>query len=201
MKSTVPQSRRGRIAAIGSLLIVLLGLSIWNLPLATQWRASDVGESLLLQSPPMAATWERKPDEDPGAPYMRGLDRRVERMFVQDSADPLTGTFIQTVMEFDSPTWAWLVFRAGSPDRRYARYGEVERLDGSGVAGADEQHFFCAHFGGGECNRWYAWLRFGQYLIEVQVTSRMLAATSSEMLKTTVATIKSPNKGVGRACE
>ncbi|KJY38808.1 hypothetical protein [Streptomyces sp. NRRL S-495] len=139
MKLTAPKSRRGRIAAIGSLLIVLLGLSIWNLPLAAQWRAIDVGESLLLQSPPMAATWERKADEDPGAPYMRGLDRRVERLFVQDSADPLAGTFIQTVMEFDSPTWAWLVFRDGSPDKRYARYGEVERIDADGGSGAEEQ--------------------------------------------------------------
>ncbi|MFD4910608.1 hypothetical protein [Kitasatospora purpeofusca] len=189
MKLTVPKSRRSRIAAVGSLLIVLLGLSIWNLPLVTQWRASDVGESLLLQSPPMAATWERKPDEDPGAPYMPGLDRRVERLFVQEGADPLVGTFIQTVMEFDSPTWAWLVFRDGSPDKRYARYGEVERIDGVSAAGADEQRFFCAHFGGGECNRWYAWLRFGQYLIEVQVIGRMSAETASEMLSSAVTEI------------
>ncbi|WP_406114516.1 hypothetical protein [Kitasatospora purpeofusca] len=183
------RSRRGRIAAIGSLLIVLLGLSIWNIPLAAQWRASDVGESLLLQSPPMAATWERKPDEDPGVPYMRGLDRRVERLFVQDTSDPLAGTFIQTVMEFDSPTWAWLVFRNGSPDKRYARYGEVERIDADGVSGAEEQRTFCAHFGGGDCNRWYAWLRFGQYLVEVEVIATMPAETSTGMLKAAIAEI------------
>ncbi|MGY0460552.1 hypothetical protein ACW14Y_09830 [Kitasatospora sp. cg17-2] len=189
MQLTVPKSRRSRVATIGALLIVLLGLSIWNLPLATQWRASDLGESLLLRSPPMGETWERKPDEDPGAPYMRGLDRRVERLFVQDPSDPLAGTFIQTVMEFDSPTWAWLVFRDGSPDKRYARYGEVERIDGASVAGADEQRFFCAHFGGGECNRWYAWLRFGQYLIEVQVIGGMSEETASEMLSSAVTEI------------
>ncbi|MFB8235051.1 hypothetical protein ACFC58_00650 [Kitasatospora purpeofusca] len=98
----------------------------------------------------------------------------MERLFVQDSADPLAGTFIQT----------------GSPDKRYARYGEIERLDGAGVAGADEQHFFCAHFGGGECNRWYAWLlRFGQYLIEVQVVGRMSPETASETLKAAAANI------------
>ncbi|MFJ4797294.1 hypothetical protein [Kitasatospora purpeofusca] len=92
-------------------------------------------------------------------------------------------------MEFDSPTWAWLVFRDGSPDKRYARYGEVERIDGAGIAGADEQRFFCAHFGGGECNRWYAWLRFGQYLIEGQVVGRMSEETASEMLSSAVTEI------------
>ncbi|KOV36981.1 hypothetical protein ADK60_05400 [Streptomyces sp. XY431] len=137
----------------------------------------------------MAATWERKADEDPGAPYMRGLDRRVERLFVQDSADPLAGTFIQTVMEFDSPTWAWLVFRDGSPDKRYARYGEVERIDADGGSGAEEQRTFCAHFGGGEYNRWYAWLRFGQYLVEVEVIATMPAETSTGMLKAAIAEI------------
>ncbi|MFD9065299.1 hypothetical protein ACFVZ3_27705 [Kitasatospora purpeofusca] len=101
----------------------------------------------------------------------------------------LAGTFIQTVMEFDSPTWAWLVFRDGSPDKRYARYGEVERIDGAGAAGADEQRFFCAHFGGGECNRWYAWLRLGQYLIEVQVIGGMSEETASEMLSSAVTEI------------
>ncbi|MFJ8432183.1 hypothetical protein ACIQ9P_12905 [Kitasatospora sp. NPDC094019] len=92
-------------------------------------------------------------------------------------------------MEFDSPTWAWLVFRAGSPDKRYARYGEVERIDGASVAGAEEQRTFCAHFGGGECDRWYAWLRFGQYLIEVKVIGGPSAEASTGMLKAAVAEI------------
>ncbi|MER5353105.1 hypothetical protein ABT093_22575 [Kitasatospora sp. NPDC002551] len=190
MNWIVPKSRRGRIAAGGFLLMVLMGLSLWNLPLASQWREDGRGEGLLLQAPPNTAAWERSPDEVPGAPFMRGLDKRVQRLFVQDASDPPVATFAQTVMGFDSPTWAWLVFRDGSPDKRYARYGNVERIEGIGVPGTDEQRYFCLRVDEGHpCDRWYGWLRYGQYLIEAEVIDRMPEADSLRMLKDSVAGI------------
>ncbi|MFE6870760.1 hypothetical protein ACFVFS_29915 [Kitasatospora sp. NPDC057692] len=197
MKQIVPKSRWGKISAGGILVVLLAGLSLWNLPLAAQWRDGGRGEGLLLEAPPKAESWERSPDKDPGAPFMRGLDKRVKRLFVQDTSDPLVANFAQTVMEFDSPTWAWLVFRDGSPDKRYARYGNVERIEGIGVPGVDEQRYFCLRVDEGQpCDRRYGWLRYGQYLIEVEVVGRMSEEDSLRMLKDSVAGIGAAAHGI-----
>ncbi|MER7752764.1 hypothetical protein [Kitasatospora sp. NPDC097643] len=186
MKRFMPKSRLGRALAVGLGMIILIGVSLWNLPLATQWQPRGRGAELLLQAPPTAVPWERKPDKDPGAPYMRGLKSRVERLFQQDNSDPLTGTFIQTVMEFDSPTWAWLAFRDGSPEKRYAQYGEIGQIRSDANPEADDQRYFCLRSDDGGGDRRYSWLRYGQYLVEIEIAGRISAETSSRMLEQSV---------------
>ncbi|WP_395298434.1 polymorphic toxin type 44 domain-containing protein [Kitasatospora hibisci] len=72
----LPKTRLGRSVLFGVGTILLIGVLLWNLPLAGQWREASRGTELLLQAPPKAESWQRKPDKDPGALHARPQQSR-----------------------------------------------------------------------------------------------------------------------------
>lgn len=99
---------------------------------------------------------------------MRGLEERRARLWFND--DDRVGGSIASY-RFESPTWAWLNYRDGSPDDQHAEFFiEIRRIDLDVDTDADEARFYCGTFRDPDvCSDWWAWLRYGQYIVDVEL--------------------------------
>ncbi|WP_395292402.1 hypothetical protein ACF9IK_01425 [Kitasatospora hibisci] len=59
---------------------------------------------------------------------------------------------------------------------------------------ADEQKYFCLRSDDGGCDRRYAWLRYGQYLVEIEIIGRISAEASSDMLRQSLVGVDAPRE-------
>ncbi|MGW6915854.1 hypothetical protein ACWGB8_18865 [Kitasatospora sp. NPDC054939] len=184
--------RLGRLLVGAGVLVLIAGVLAWNLPFAGQWRGDSPPRRLLLEAPPPPGPWARVMERDPGDPGVRGLEARLERAFQRAGGDLGTDGFFQTVIRLESPTWAWIAYRLNSPGRRHNRDGvRPTALAVEGSPEADEQSYLCFTSGpdGEGCVRWFGWLRYGQYLVEIRFNGRLPEAQAREVLRLTVAEI------------
>lgn len=164
---TARRPRRLVLAAGTAVLLVLIAVAAWNLPFAGQWRETRAAVELLPAEPGAPGQWRRSADFEPAAPSMTGLRDRWTRVWKDPAVD---AGYDETVHLFASPTWAWATFRLGDPLDRYAeKYDRITEVPTSTPPQADESRFYCARFDGrpGECVRWYAWIRYGQYIVSL----------------------------------
>ncbi|MGW0889843.1 hypothetical protein [Saccharopolyspora sp. NPDC002578] len=170
--SGVLTARRRRFALVAGAVVVLLLIAVagWHLPFAGQWRETRAAAELLPAEPGAPGQWRRSADFAPAAPSMTGLRDRWTRVWKDSAADGHEPGFDETAHRFASPTWAWLTFRLGDPSDRYAeKYDRITEVPAPVPPEADEARFYCARFDGRpeECTRWYAWIRYGQYIVSV----------------------------------
>lgn len=190
---SLPRSRALRRTLGAVALLVVAALAVWNLPLAGQWRTDRPAGDLLLDDPGDGRTWRVTGDGSPAEPYLRGLDQRWGRSWQQgaDTTEGRADQLRERVNRMDSPTWAWLVFRGGGdPAERNRKYHDVRELDAAGIGpNADERRFACARSALVEnaCTRWWVWLRYGQYLVELEAVTVGEPATRPPAWVTTAA--------------
>ncbi|MFI6449278.1 hypothetical protein [Kitasatospora sp. NPDC050543] len=170
----LPRRRWARWALGVTAVLVVVAVGLWNLPLAGQWRAERQPRDLLLAEPGGGREWRVLGDGSPQSPQLRGLDQRWGRSWQEGahSSEGRADQVFERVNRMDSPTWAWLLFRGGAdPAERAGKFYDVARLDAAALAPhADERRFSCARssVAEGACTRWWVWLRYGQYLVELE---------------------------------
>ncbi|MFF1869903.1 hypothetical protein [Kitasatospora herbaricolor] len=169
-----PRRRSARWLLGSVAAVVVAAVAVWNLPLAGQWREDRPARTLVIDDPGDGRDWRVLGDGEPRSPSIRGLDQRWGRTWQQGlhSNEGYADQLSVRVDRLESPTWAWLVFRGGGdPAERDSKLYDVAELDPGALAPhADERRFSCARSGvvDGACTRWWVWLRYGQYLVELE---------------------------------
>jgi hypothetical protein len=166
---------------------LLAGVLVWNVPLAGQWRNDRSLTALLPQSPPGPGPWVPSPVTASDLFDESGLRDQVRRNFNLHGIR--TVTFDLHVRRFDSPTWAWLYTHRRSPSESDKPWTH-QSVRPIGSAMADDQSYTCLirdkTFKEQGCEAWSGELRYGQYVVTIKLSGKVLAADALDLLQQAV---------------
>jgi hypothetical protein len=182
-----PPLRRGRrslaVVCIGLVCVLLAGAAcVWAFLGSGRERADRPVSRLVLDDPPsLAGEWKTTYGDEgwetPGALYKLGLGREGTRSWTRPKDD---ATVDESVHAYVSPSVAAWNFSHRDPRQRTLdgsgrpeTFDEVSRVRFPGLPGAaDEARYYVGttgHGHGTHLTRW-VWLRFGQYVVQIQVS-------------------------------